>query len=73
MDCIAYGVFNISDCWIIECESFETGQLFIFLNNCDLYQYHPEKGHCHRLRTSVRGITTAKDKTYRIKRRYKVF
>ena len=73
MDCIAYGVFNMSDCWVIGCESFELGSLFVFLNDCNLYQYQPDKGHHHRLRTFSREITTVKDKTYRIKRRYKVF
>lgn len=72
MDCIAYRVFNISDCWVIECESFELGSFFVFLNDCNLYQYHPDKGHNHRLNTCVREITTTKDNTYRIKRRYKV-
>ena len=73
MNCIVYGVYNISDCWVIECESFETGSVFIFLKGCNLCQHHPNKGHHHRLRTFSQEITAVKDKTYRIKRRYKVF
>nr|DAP32932.1 MAG TPA: hypothetical protein [Caudoviricetes sp.] len=45
---------------------------FVFMQFCDLYQFKPSRINRLTVRTKSKRITTDRDKTYRIKRKYKV-